>query len=143
MKNKYNNKKHQYDGYTFDSTKEYNIYLDYKYRSEKLNEFQLIVKPVFEIMPSFKWGDKTIRRATIQPDFLLIYQKEGDKLETYEVQDVKGWDKKKNKFRTTEKFNLQWKLLTHKAYERKINKYEKNKESIFINRLVMWKFTLI
>ena len=142
-KNKYNNKKFYWNGFTFDSKKEYNYYVELKHKSEKLNEFKLIVKPIFELIPKFKFNNASIRRATIQPDFLLIYPPDNDCM-IYEVQDVKGFDKKKNKFRTTEKFDLQWKLLKFMALAEELRGYEYNKESVSIpERAVEWKFTLV
>ena len=142
-RNKYNNKKFYWNGLIFDSKKEYNYYIELKHKSEKLNEFKLIVKPIFELMPKFLFEDKSIRRATIQPDFLLIYQSDEQKRWIYEVQDVKGFDKKRNKFRTTEKFDLQWKLLKFMAFIGDLREYEYNKEIISVSKLVTWKFTLV
>ena len=142
-KNKYNNKKCYYDGYKFDSVKERDEYLTLKHRSEKLHEFKLIVKPMFELIPKFKWEGKCIRKATIQPDFMLIHPADKEGRWCYEVQDVKGFDKRKNKFRTTEKFDLQWKLLKFYAYTGELCSYFVNDQENFVNRLVRWKFTLV
>jgi len=140
---KYNNKKYYYDGYCFDSKKEHGEYLTLKHRSEKLHEFKLIVKPIFELVPKFKCQGKGIRRATIQPDFMLIWPEDKEHRYIYEVQDVKGFSKKKNAFLSTEKWKLQWKMLQYMAHCQSLCVYEYKNELVTINRMVEWKFTIV
>jgi len=142
-RNKYNNKKCYWDGYKFDSVKERDYYINLKHQSSKLHGFTLVVKPIFELIPKFKWENRGIRRATIQPDFLLIHPVQLDGTWIYEVQDVKGFDKKSQKFRTTEKFDLQWKLLKFYAYTGELCTYFIDDQEIFVNRLARWRFNLV
>lgn len=79
-RNKYNAKKVQADGYTFDSKVEYLYYqrlkrlcVDFKYHES------------FEILPKFKLQGKTVRKCIYTPDFTKY---NGGKLVS--VVDVKG-----------------------------------------------------
>ena len=88
--NKYHNKKVKYDGYEFDSNKEKNHYILLK-QLEKMNfikDLQLQVK--FELQPSFKYNNETIRKITYIADFVYYDLKENKIV----VVDVKGFKTK-------------------------------------------------
>jgi hypothetical protein len=73
-RHKYNAKKVQLDGKTFDSEKEANKYLELKLlkRAGKIKEFEL--QPKFELQPAFKdRNDKLIRAIIYKADFRVTY----------------------------------------------------------------------
>lgn len=89
----------------YDSVKEY----------ERHKELQLMVaanaitdlkrQVPLVIQEKFVYQGKTIRPIVYCADF--VYQKNGKTV----VEDVKGYDKKTDKWRTTQTFELKWKLL--------------------------------
>ena len=82
---KYNNKKVSADGYTFDSTKEFNRYYELKLlqRAGKISELE--VHPKFELQPKFRDQGGTVHRAiTYSGDF--GYNENG----VHVVEDVKS-----------------------------------------------------
>ena len=76
----------------FDSVKEY----------ERYKELKLMVSAIQE---KFVYQGKTVRPIIYCADF--VYRKD----EKTVVEDVKGFDKKTGKWRTTQTFELKWKLL--------------------------------
>lgn len=87
MVTKYHNKKVKYDGYTFDSIREKNYYIKLKLleKAGKIKELEL--QKEFELQPSYKLNNKTIRKITYRADF-TYKTAEDDKLR---VIDVKGY----------------------------------------------------
>lgn len=82
--NKYHNKKVEYDGIKFDSTKEKNRYIGLK-QLERLGVIQNLQRQVkYELQPSFKLNGKTIRSITYIADF--VYIQDGVEI----IEDVKG-----------------------------------------------------
>ena len=68
--NKYHNKKVEYDGIKFDSVKEKNRYIGLK-QLERLGVIQNLQRQVkYELQPSFKLNEKTIRSITYIADFV-------------------------------------------------------------------------
>lgn len=103
--NKYHNKKVEYDGIKFDSTKEKNRYIGLK-QLEKLGVIQSLQRQVkYELQPSFKLNGKTIRSITYIADFVYIQ----DGVEV--IEDTKG-------FRTKD-YLLKKKLFEYK-YQKEI-----------------------
>lgn len=99
----------------YDSKKEYARYLQLRLMEENGKISQLDRQKVLIIQPGFTYQGKRIRAITYAADF--VYVQNG----VYVVEDVKPKTKvtKKNKnkievvekYRTTEAFNLKWKLL--------------------------------
>lgn len=87
MELKYHNKKVKYDGYTFDSIREKNHYIKLKLleKAGKIKELEL--QKEFELQPSYKLNNKTIRKITYRADF-TYKTTEDNKLH---VIDVKGY----------------------------------------------------
>ena len=91
--NKYGNHKCQYKGIKFDSKKEceYFIYLEALEAQGEISELQRQVR--FELQPSFKHNEKTIRSITYVADFtfkdqdgqLHIVDTKGVKTEVYKI----------------------------------------------------------
>lgn len=103
--NKYHNKKVEYDGIKFDSTKEKNRYIGLK-QLEKLGVIQSLQRQVkYELQPSFKLNGKTIRSITYIADFVYIQ----DGVEV--IEDVKGM--------RTKEYLLKKKLFEYK-YQKEI-----------------------
>lgn len=93
----------------FDSVKEYQRCLELRLmeRAGKISE--LTTQATLMIQEKFKGQDgKTHRAITYRADF--AYMENGTKV----IEDVKAFDKKTQKFRTTETFNIKWKLLQAK-----------------------------
>lgn len=98
--NKYRNKKTTYDGITFDSKKEANHYLALK-QMERLGIIQELKMQVkFELQPSFKVNEETIRSINYYADF--TYYQDGKLI----VEDVKGV--------RTKEYKLKKKMLLYK-----------------------------
>lgn len=99
----------------YDSKKEYARYLQLRLMEENGKISQLDRQKVLIIQPGFTYQGKRIRAITYAADF--VYVQNG----VYVVEDVKPKTKvtKRNKnkievvekYRTTEAFNLKWKLL--------------------------------
>ena len=103
-KNKYNNKKVEYDGHVFDSQKECT-----RYKQLKLLERAGLIKDIkfhtrFELQPSFKQNNKTIRAITYEADFDYI-TKNG----VHIVEDVKSKATEKDKVYRIKRKMLQYK----------------------------------
>lgn len=125
-KNKYKNTKvYIYGGmpsYVKISDKEYEMVFDSIKEFHRWNELKTLEKAgeisklerqkKFVIQPAFKYKEEKIREIAYKADF--FYQ---DNEGGFIVEDVKGFDKKKGKFMTTEEFNLKWKLLKAKYPE--------------------------
>ena len=99
--NKYRNKKVIIDGIPFDSQKE-----GYRYKELRLLERAGLIKDLklqtkFELQPSFKKNNKTIRAITYKADFDYL-TKDGRHI----VEDVKGIE--------TEVFKLKRKMFEYK-----------------------------
>lgn len=103
--NKYHNKKVEYDGIKFDSVKEKNRYIGLK-QLERLGVIQNLQRQVkYELQPSFKLNEKTIRSITYIADFVYIQ----DGVEV--IEDVKGM--------RTKEYLLKKKLFEYK-YQKEI-----------------------
>ena len=99
---KYNNHKCTYDGYNFDSVKEKNryIYLKELVKEGKIQDLKLQVR--FQLQPSFKLENKTIRGIDYIADF-VYFDKEKQRII---VEDTKGY--------LTEVYKLKKKLFMYK-----------------------------
>lgn len=102
---KYKNKKIIYDGIKFDSQKEKNYYIKLKVLEEygKIKDLKLQVK--YELQPSFKFNDKTIRSINYIADF-VYYDVDQDKTI---IVDAKGMK--------TEVYKIKKKMMMYKGYE--------------------------
>jgi len=102
----------------FDSIKEYNRCAELRLleRCGKISELRL--QTPLEISPAFVGPDgKKHRATTYRADF--TYVENGREI----VEDVKGYDKKKQKYLCTEAFRLKWKLLQAKYPEKTFRIY--------------------
>lgn len=86
---KYKNKKVYYDGYWFDSEKEKNWYIKYKFLEDIGEIFDLELQKEFVLIETFKLNDKTYRKMSYIADFVYL-----DKLGNQHVIDVKGYKTK-------------------------------------------------
>lgn len=93
----------------FDSRKEYGRYLELKFLEFHKEISELSRQKNLIILENFEYGGKTVRGISYKADF---YYK--DKDGNIVVEDVKPFDKKKNKYITTKDFSIKWKLLKHK-----------------------------
>lgn len=86
-KNKYNNTKVEYKGIKFDSIKEMKHYqlLEYRLKIGEIRDLKLQV--AYELIPTYKINNKTIRKTTYIADFTYITTKD-DKLH---IVDTKGF----------------------------------------------------
>lgn len=86
-KNKYGNEKIVVDGQEFDSLLEYSRYRQLKIleRAKEIKDLQRQVP--FELQPSYKKGNKTIRGINYIADFVYIDLRTGNKV----VEDTKGY----------------------------------------------------
>ena len=98
--NKYHNTKIEYNGIKFDSIKEKNRYVGLKQLENLgvIKDLKLQVK--FELQPSYKYQDKTIRAINYYADFTYI---QDNKLI---VEDTKGFK--------TKEYLLKKKMLLYK-----------------------------
>jgi hypothetical protein len=98
---KYHNKKCEYKGLKFDSLKERNHYiiLEQLEKSGQIKDLKRQVK--YELQPSFKLNNKTIRAITYIADFTYL-----DKENKLVVVDVKGM--------RTKEYMLKKKLFQYK-----------------------------
>lgn len=83
--NKYKNKKVEYDGIKFDSQKEKSWYIKYKLMEQAGEIYDLKRQVPFELLQTFRLGDKTYRKTKYIADF-TYYDKDGK----FHVIDVKG-----------------------------------------------------
>lgn len=88
-KHKYNAKKTEIDGITFDSQKEADYYCQLKLlkKSGKIKDFAL--QPKYELQPAFEKDGKKFRPITYIADFLITYN-DG----STEIVDIKGIETK-------------------------------------------------
>ena len=92
----------------FDSTKEYGRFLELKLL-EKAGDISDLKRQVpLTIQQGFRYNNETLRPIVYRADF--VYKRNGETI----VEDVKGFDSKTGKWRTTETFELKWKLLEAK-----------------------------
>lgn len=92
----------------FDSKKEYVRYGQLKIL-EAAGGIQDLKRQVsLEIQPAVVYQDEKLRAITYCADF--VYTENGRKI----VEDVKGYDKRRGAWLTTQTFNLKWKLLKAK-----------------------------
>lgn len=103
QKLKYGNEKIKAYGITFDSTKEYKRYNQLKL----LKKAGEIINFKHQYPMKYDIDGKWI--FTYKADFLVTYP-DG----SFEIEDVKGFDKKTGKFLTTPLFNLKKKLIEAK-----------------------------
>ena len=97
----------------YDSTKEYLRGMDLLLleRSGKIKNLKRQQK--WEILESFQYQRETVKPVVYKADFQ--YEKVlDDGQPVLVVEDVKPFDEKTGKYRTTEAFALKWKLLKHK-----------------------------
>lgn len=97
---KYNSKKIQVDGITFDSKDEAKYYEALKIRKAKGEILNFELQPRFTLTNSFKKNGKTYRAITYTPDF-TVYHNDG----SVEYVDVKGM--------TTQQGELRIKLFNY------------------------------
>ena len=114
-KAKYNNKKVYFDGIYFDSIVESRRYRDLKLLERAGEIRNLKVQPKYELQEKFKSKEKKHYAITYTPDF--EYEEKRILGWIKVAEDVKGWDKKKEKFITTDTFKLKEKLFRYKYPE--------------------------
>lgn len=85
MKNKYNNKKVEIDGFKFDSKDEAQYYMKLKKDMEKGEIINIELQPRFELQPKFSKYGKNYKAITYTPDFAVTY-----KCGKVEYIDIKG-----------------------------------------------------
>lgn len=103
--NKYYNKKITIDGIEFDSKKEGNYYLKLKMleKAGKIKDLRLQVK--YELLPNFKFNNKTIRSINYIADFVYYDIEQAKEI----IVDTKGY--------RTEVYKLKKKMMMYKGYE--------------------------
>ena len=101
--NKYHNKKCFYRDMTFDSKKErdYYVILEMMLKNNQITDLKTQVK--FELQPSFKFKEKTIRAINYIADF--TYVKDGKLI----IVDTKGY--------RTEVYKLKKKMMQYRGYD--------------------------
>lgn len=101
-KSKYHNTKVEYKGIKFDSVREMRHYqlLEYMQKNGEIKDLRLQVP--FELIPSYKINNKTVRKCVYVADFTYITTKD-DKLH---VIDTKGF--------RTDTYKLKKKLFEYK-----------------------------
>ena len=109
---KYGNKKVEYDGYKFDSMKERSRYMELKIMQEhwKIRDMVVHPKPAMVLLDKFENRGTKYRAITYLPDFKYFDEELGVTV----IEDVKGWDRKKNKHFTTADFDIKWKMVIHR-----------------------------
>lgn len=91
---KYNNKKVEYGGYTFDSEAEKLFYQYLEKEQAKGRIRKIEVQPTYELIPKFKYQGKTRRAMTYTADF-----KTTDNKGNQTVYDVKGMETQQGNMR--------------------------------------------
>ena len=86
-RNKYHNKKVVIDNITFDSKLEATRYQELKLLEKKGIIKDLVLQPSYDLIPSFKKGNKTYRKTTYRADF-SYYDNELNKTI---IEDTKGF----------------------------------------------------
>lgn len=102
---KYNAKKVQLDGYTFDSKSESEYYKQLKWLKENKQIKGFELQPLFLLQEAFKKNGKTFRKIEYTADFKVIHL-DG----SVEIIDIKGM--------VTDTFQLKRKLFERKYLER-------------------------
>lgn len=93
----------------FDSVKEYRRCLELRMLQQQGIISELSTQKTLVIQDAFRSKDGTRHKAiTYRADF--VYVRGGERV----VEDVKAFSRKKNKYLTTEVFNIKWKLLQAK-----------------------------
>ena len=100
MKNKYSNRKIEYEGKKFDSRLEGRRYCQLRDMLAAGEIKNLVLQPRFELQPPFKKGNKTYRNIEYVADFMYEDWK-GNKI----VEDVKGY--------STDVFRLKQKIFEY------------------------------
>lgn len=96
----------------FDSRKEYRRFLELK-TLERIGDIsELERQKAIEIISKFHYNEEKINGITYKADF-CYKNKDGQTV----VEDVKPFDERTGKYRTTKDFNLKWKLLKNKYPE--------------------------
>ncbi|OFO55644.1 DUF1064 domain-containing protein [Nosocomiicoccus sp. HMSC059G07] len=91
-KHKYNARKIEVDGIRFDSKAEADYYLYLKYL-QSINEVRsFYLQPVINLLPSFKYNGKTIRKMDYRLDFKVEYM--DGKIEYIDVKGMATTDAK-------------------------------------------------
>lgn len=85
--NKYHNKKVVIDGVTFDSKLEATRYTELKLLERNGLIKDLVLQPSYDLIPSFKKGNKTYRKTTYRADFSYY----DNKLNKTIIEDTKGF----------------------------------------------------
>ena len=85
--NKYNNKKVVIDNITFDSKLEATRYRELKLLERKGIIKDLVLQPSYELIPSFKKGNKTYRKTCYIADFCYYDNELGKTI----IEDTKGF----------------------------------------------------
>lgn len=98
----------------FDSTKEYNRYIQLRLMEKAGLISNLSRQKTLTIIDDFTYNGEKIKGINYKADF-YYRNKDG---QIY-VEDVKPFDEKSGKYRTTKDFNLKWKLLKNKYPEYK------------------------
>jgi len=93
---------------SFDSRREYIRYLNLTLLQKAGKISDLTRQTTLEIAPKTVYRGEIIRAITYRADF--TYMQNGE----YVVEDVKGYDTKTGKHRSTAEFKLKWKLLKGK-----------------------------
>lgn len=94
----------------YDSMKEY----------DRFNELTMLLKNgiisdlkrqvSISIQEAFTYQGEKVKAITYRADFTYFSKKD----KVLVVEDVKGFDERNQEFRTTQEFNLKWKLLKHR-----------------------------
>lgn len=98
---KYQERKTEIDGITFDSAAEARRYVHLKMLEAAGEIKDIEIQPKWELQPSFKRGKRTIRAITYRADFRYTEVATGESV----VEDVKGME--------TEVFRLKAKMLLY------------------------------
>lgn len=98
---KYQERKTEIDGITFDSAAEARRYVQLKMLEAAGEIKDIEIQPKWELQPSFKRGKRTIRAITYRADFRYTEVATGESV----VEDVKGME--------TEVFRLKAKMLLY------------------------------
>ena len=104
---KYGSRKVELDGHMFDSTREAQVYQQYRVLLEHGELKKLELQPKFLLQPSYKRDGKTVRAIYYQADFRLTYPDDSE-----EVVDVKSVATEKNPV-----YRLKRKMLLYKYPE--------------------------
>jgi len=98
-KGKYGARSVEYKGLKFDSSMEFNFYIELLSQKEKGEVLEIELQPVFILQEKFRYKNKAIRDIKYKSDFKVTY-KDG----TIIIFDVKGMP-------PTPEFKLKWKMV--------------------------------